>query len=485
MITSKLFPREQISIMLALVVAFGCITAALIPSVPAAAADQSVTYAATDDATISQAQPGVNFGHDGQLVNNNTAGNVHKSFLKFNVTGLPTGATVTNATMSLQALAASSATAGAKSSPNNNWSESTITWSNAPAHNSAILSSGVPALIQAGPITFNVTPFVLGNGTWTIVITQSQATQTLWSSKEGTVPPSLKISYSGGTATPSATPSSTPILTTDPVIAAAGDIACPTGSVTSATTCRQNQTSDLLSNATAVLALGDLQYNSGSYSDFLASYDPSWGRFKAKSYPVLGNHEYGSTNAAGYFQYWGSQAGAAGKGWYSYDLGAWHIIAINSNQCALSGCNAGSEQELWVKADLAAHPAACTLAYWHQPRWASGSTMSDNAYMSTLYTDLYDANADLVLAGHNHAYERFQPMNPAGNVDTGRGLEEIIVGTGGRDHSGGTTLRSNSVLRNNNTFGVLNVTLHANSYDYKFQPEAGASFSDIGSRSCH
>ncbi len=268
----------------------------------------------------------------------------------------------------------------------------------------------------------------------------------------------------------------------DPVIAAAGDIACAAGYTVTPITCHHQQTSNLLPGAQAVLPLGDLQYNSGAYSDFIASYDPTWGRFKSISHPVPGNHE---GSASGYFKYWGSQAGTAGKGWYSYNVGSWHILAINSQQCSQTGCGAGSEQEKWVKADLAANPKACTLAYWHQPRWASGSANGDNAYMSTIYTDLYNSNADVVLAGHNHAYERFAPMNPSGARDNARGIQEIIAGTGGEDHAGSAALRANSLVRNSKTFGVLKLTLHAGSYNWNFQPEAGATFTDSGSRACH
>ena len=183
------------------------------------------------------------------------------------------------------------------------------------------------------------------------------------------------------------------------VVAAAGDVACApddpnyhNGTGTS-TACRQLATSNLLVNGhfDAVLALGDLQYDSGSLSDFNASYDPSWGRVKSITYPVVGNHEYGQSNASGYFQYFGSRAGDSGKGWYSFNLGAWHIVAINSNCDRISGgCGSGSPEETWLRNDLAAHPTECTIAMWHHARYSSGHD-GDNTFMQTMWSDLYDA----------------------------------------------------------------------------------------------
>jgi hypothetical protein len=279
----------------------------------------------------------------------------------------------------------------------------------------------------------------------------------------------------------------------DPVVAAAGDIACPpsdplfNGGAGGPNNCAQRRTSDLIAPATAVLALGDNQYNSGALSDFNASYAPSWGRFKSTTYPVPGNHEYGTSSAGGYFSYFGSRAGTKGQGWYSFDVGVWHVLAINSECDRLAGaCASDGAQERWVRADLAAHTNACTLAFFHEPRFASGSAVIKNATaMAPIWNDLYNANADLVLTGHKHFYERLAPLNTTGAVDNARGLREFIVGTGGEDHSGRPAPITGSQVRENTTFGILKVGLHASGYDWRFVAEPGKTFTDSGSASCH
>jgi hypothetical protein len=286
------------------------------------------------------------------------------------------------------------------------------------------------------------------------------------------------------------------------LIGAAGDIACDPASPGfddgdgTAYTCAQLATSNLLVAASpnAVLALGDEQYECGGLAAFRRSYAPSWGRLRSITRPVIGNHEYyrsGGTDcdptgsASGYFSYFGSRAGDPQKGYYSYNLGAWHLIALNSN-CDEVGCYSGSAQEQWLKADLAAHKNKCTAAYWHHPRWTSGGEGDGNAtWMSPLYKDLYNANADLLFAGHDHDYERFAPQNPTAGVDKARGIREFVVGTGGKNHHGWGTFARNSEVRNNTTYGVLRLALKPSGYDFKFVPEPGASFTDSGSGACH
>ena len=214
----------------------------------------------------------------------------------------------------------------------------------------------------------------------------------------------------------------------DPVIYAAGDIACAPGDPETATKCREMRTSDIIVNggASKALALGDLQYNSASIANMRASYDRSWGRVKSITRPVLGNHE---STGNGYFDYFNGSgasngpAGERGKGYYSYDVGSWHLIALNSN-CARVPCNAGSAQEQWLRADLAANPRACTLAYWHHPRFSSGHD-GDGTFMQDIWKALYDRDADVVLVGHSHNYERFAPMNASGALDRSRGNARV------------------------------------------------------------
>ena len=233
------------------------------------------------------------------------------------------------------------------------------------------------------------------------------------------------------------------------------------------------------------MAIGDEAYDSGSPNDYAACYDHSWGAFKARTRPVPGNHDYYTPRAAGYFGYFGAIAGDPGKGYYSYDLGDWHIIALNSNCSYIGGCQAGSPQEQWLRADLQAHPAACTLAYWHHPLFGSGEEGSSPT-VRPFWQALYDAGADVVVNGHSHDYERFALQDPSGHADPIHGIREFVVGTGGgalQTFPGSPA--NNSEVRNNTTFGVLKLVLHPNGYDWGFIPVDGQTFSDIGYQPCH
>jgi hypothetical protein len=272
----------------------------------------------------------------------------------------------------------------------------------------------------------------------------------------------------------------------DPVIYAAGDIACPPGSATTATQCAQKRTSDLISGSNRVLPLGDNQYDTGALSAYNSVYHPTWGRFDPLASPVPGNHDYGTSGAGGYFSYFGARAGTRGPGWSSSDLGAWHLLALNSECNHLSGspCASGGAEETFVRTDLASHPNACTLAYFHEPVFSSGSAQVENAAaMMPIWRDLYAAHVDLVLNGHKHNYQRANLLGPTGAVDS-RGIRLIIVGTGGEDHSGSAALRSGFQVFDNKTFGVLRVVLHAGSYDWRFVPEPGKTFTDSGTDRC-
>lgn len=306
----------------------------------------------------------------------------------------------------------------------------------------------------------------------------------------------------GANGTAGGSAGATPATATGvPVIAAAGDIACDPGfthfksGLGTASRCRQKYTSDLLVNAglAAVLPLGDIQYDCGSATEFARSYHLSWGRVKAITRPAIGNHEYHTTggtgcsssaNGGGYFGYFGAAAGPPGNGYYSYDIGAWHLIALNSN-CSFVSCGSSSAQVKWLRQDLAAHPTRCTLGYWHHPRFTSGTNSPGSNSVTPLYQALYDHGADVVLVGHDHHYERFAPQSPSGRHDPARGIRQFLVGTGGRGFHPINAARPNSEVRNNVTFGALKLTLRSASYDWQFVPEAGKSFRDAGSQACH
>jgi len=232
-----------------------------------------------------------------------------------------------------------------------------------------------------------------------------------------------------------------------------------------------------------VATLGDNAYEAGTAAEFATCYDPTWGRQKARTHPAIGNHEYGVAKASGYFGAFGASAGEAPLGWYSYEVGDWHVVVLNSN-CEVVGCAAGGTQEKWLREDLAAHPSLCTLAYWHHPRFSSGSTHGPTPGVAPLYTALYDAGVDVILSGHEHNYERFAPLDPAGKPDDVRGIRQFVVGTGGRSHYPFGPPLAGSQVRNDNTYGLLALTLRVDSYQWQFVPEAGKSFTDSGSTNC-
>lgn len=273
--------------------------------------------------------------------------------------------------------------------------------------------------------------------------------------------------------------------TADPVIVAVGDIACNTSSYTS-TTCRHAQTAErmITINPDAVITLGDNQYQNGELSNFQTYYHPTWGQAFDKTYPAPGNHEYGTPNAAGYFDYFGTRAGNTSNGYYSFDIGSWHVVSLNSNCVTFNddSCSNGSPQADWLQNDLETHNNGCTLVYWHHPRYSAG-THGDNSRMDYFWQLLDANNVDVALAGHDHNYQRFAPMDSTGSYDP-NGIREFVVGTGGKSHYSLNTSDNNLESYKTSTFGVLKMTLHDTSYDWEFVGETGDVF-DSGSWNCN
>jgi hypothetical protein len=266
----------------------------------------------------------------------------------------------------------------------------------------------------------------------------------------------------------------------DPVLVGAGDI----------THCNRNKdeaTAELLDNIDGtVFTVGDNAYPDGTLAEFKDCYEPTWGRHKDRTRPAVGNHDYRTDGAAGYFTYFGAAASPLDtnctsncKGYYSYNLGDWHIIVLNSE----IDHSAGSPQEQWLRADLAADQSLCTLAYWHRARFSSGKHGTRRS-LHAFWQALYDYGADVVLSGHDHLYERFALQNPSGQADPNRGIRQFVVGTGGAKTYQFSTIRANSEVRNNTAWGVLKLTLHSTSYDWEFVSVAGQSFTDAGSANC-
>ena len=284
------------------------------------------------------------------------------------------------------------------------------------------------------------------------------------------------------TATPGPSRTPTPTYTPTPVVLiGAGDIAECTNQNDKITAAMLEQ----FPGAT-IFTAGD---NSDDYVpgvSYKNCFDPTWGRFKDRIHPAMGNHDYDeNNNPQEYFKYFGAAAGEPGKGWYSYDLGGWHIVVLNSECEEVGGCQAGSPQETWLKADLAAHPARCSLAIWHIPRY-SAFYAEGLPFLADFWEDLYKAGTELVIDGHYHYYERYAPMDPEGNLDEAKGIREFIVGTGGAHlEPRGRSCNGNCQVFDQTTYGLLKLTLHPDGYEWEFLPEPGKTFSDAGSGECH
>lgn len=285
----------------------------------------------------------------------------------------------------------------------------------------------------------------------------------------------------------------------DPVVAAAGDIACDpshpnyNGGIGVPGVCRQKLTSDLLlrPDLAGILVPGDIQYENGKLTAFQQVFHPTWGRLKSLIRPVPGNHEYGDPGAAGYFDYFngpGRQNGPAGdrgQGYYSFNVGSWHVVALNSECRQVGGCGADSPQVRWLRADLAANPTPCTLAFFHGPRFTSGRYGNESEDVRPFWDALYAAGADLVLSGHEHFYERFAPQRPNGSYDPARGIRQLTVGMSGKSRHGFLELAANSETRDNGTIGVLKLTLSDGGYAWELVKAPTAKRGDAGSGGCH
>jgi len=272
--------------------------------------------------------------------------------------------------------------------------------------------------------------------------------------------------------------------TTTVTLVGAGDIA-------SCDYTRDSATARLLGKTTGtVYTLGDNVYPSGTLKQFRNCYRPTWGAYKARTQPSVGNHEYETPNASGYFDYFGARAGRPIRGYYSYDRGSWHIVVLNSNCNEVGGCARLSPQGRWLRNDLANHPARCTLAYFHHPLFAS--TGADTTVVKPFWRILYSHDADVILGGHVHYYERFAPQNPDGVRDSSRGIREFVVGTGGKPplQPMSSPRTANSQLDSEKSpgktaYGVLKLRLSAGGYAWKFLPVVGENFTDSGTDGCH
>ncbi len=441
------FPFNILSFLLILT-----LLAASLPT-SSVSASQTLTLRSQADSFVSATSPSTNYGKLTSL--RTDASPLQKIYIRFNVSGLA-GRKIKSARLMLHSLTTSSKGLILKPVANNTWGESTLTYQNAPIIGSTPLAS--VASITAGKwVAFDVTKVINREGLFSFAIT---------------TPGTLAINLDSRTSTVYFPRLVLLVDPPDPVLVGVGDIAGCTSSGDEATAAL------VAAIPGTVFTTGDNAYPNGSASDFANCYNPSWGVFKARIRPAPGNHDYNTSAAAGYFSYFGTSAGAVGKGYYSYQLGTWHIVVLNTQ----IDFSTGSTQEQWLRQDLAAHPGSCTLAYFHRPLFSS-SQHGNNPDIKPIWQALYDYHADVVVNGHDHFYERFAPQTPNGVASTA-GLREFVAGMGGMSHYSISALQPNSQTRNTDTYGVLKFTLHPNSYDWKFIPIAGKTYTDSGTTLC-
>jgi len=452
--------RRSIAAALAAVVACGL---ALVATPAPTASAATLTFRPVADTYVASDQPTTSFGTRTQHWIDSSPS--RRMFLKFTVSGVTEPVVSARLRMHVDNVTNAQSNRGGtyRLTTNTSWTEPATTWNAQPAINGATLGS-IGAVSRNTWVELNVTGAITGDGTYSVAVTTTSSDGAAFDSREA-----------GTSLAPHLVLVTQPPVSGDPVLVGAGDIANSASSGDTATAA-------LLDTIPGtVYTTGDNAYPNGTLADYNAWYEPTWGRHKARTRPSPGNHEYNTAGATGYFAYFGAQAGPGNLGYYSYDLGDWHVVSLNSE----IDMAAGSPQETWLRSDLASSTKPCTIAYWHKPLFTSATNHSPTLATRTLFQALYEHDAEVVVTGHNHHYERFAPMDPAGTLDTASGIRHYVAGMGGASHYGFGTPQPNSEVRNSTAYGVLKFTLHAGSYDWQFVPVAGATFTDSGTTACH
>ncbi len=450
------------SIAVALATTAAC-AAALVGAATPTASAATTTFTAVADTYVASDAPTTNFGTRTQHWIDRSP--TRRMFLKFTVSGLTDPVTSARLRLHVDNVTNAQSNSGGtyRLMSNTAWTESGTRWNAQPAIDGTTLGS-IGSVARNTWVELDVTGRITGNGTYSIGVTATSSDGAAFDSREaGSLAPQLVM-----VTTPTQPPG-------DPVLVGAGDIANSSTGDTA--------TAALLDNIPGtVYTAGDNAYTNGTLAEYNTYYAPTWGRHRDRTRPSPGNHEYNTAGAAGYFAYFGALAGPSNRGYYSYDLGNWHVVSLNSEVSMV----AGSPQETWLRGDLTASTKPCTFAYWHKPLFTSSSNHVGEVATRPLFQALYDFGAEVVVAGHNHNYERFAPMNPAGALDNTNGLRSFVAGMGGASHYGfAPTAAPNSQVRNSTAFGVLKFTLHNDSYDWQFVPVSGQTFTDTGTTACH
>ena len=509
----------------------------MIASLPAAPA-VTTTIPAEADAFVVSSNPEVNRGDSTSLGIRNQIStslrirnNIKISYVRFNVPSLPTSVEVSAATLRVYATKGSNCPLGVEvlGAANETWGETTITWNNQPGATGAVIASS--SWTAAGYIDFDVTSAVTGAGPVSFVLRQAAGcdltsdalnsrSDVLRSRQASTNQPQLVLETDAPPPAPAcsdgldsdadglidfpADPGCVDGADTDEtdappppdsarVVMAAGDIACDPASSefggTDPNVCQHLATRDLLNGADAILPLGDLQYADGTLDQFIHGYDPSWGQYASNTYPAVGNHEYNVPGAQGYFDYWASKGRPTGdlaSGYYSFDLGSWHLISLNSN-CSTVPCDETFPQNDFLERDLANTSQPCIAAFWHHPYFNSGAVHGQSAPSGAkaFWDDLFAAGSDIVLNGHEHNYQRYAKQDPAGQP-VPNGIREFVVGTGGKSHYSLLEIKDANFEAGIATdFGVLRLYLGNNWYGWEFVSVGGAVLDAGGPVPCN
>ena len=433
-------------------------------------AEGGIVLTAVEDTWIDSDELVTPMGTSPILETEQDGTDLKRALIGFEVTDIPEGATIASATLHLAVLDGSEQ-GGSISLVDGPWTEAETTWASAPPIGAQVAPLVAP--INGTVVEVDVTRAVTGNGRADFYITtESEDGIDVASRENPQSPPTLVITLAGGEEAPTGETA---------ILVGAGDIAGCDSDGDEATAALLDEVV-ARGSETVVFTAGDNAYEAGSAANFADCYDPSWGRHKAITRPAAGSREYRTAGATPYFEYFGAAAGDPAEGWYSYNLGGWHVVVINSN-CTEVGCEAGSAQEQWLREDLEAHSTACTLGYWHQPLFSSRSG-GTNPEMLPIFQAFYDADADVVVNGNDHFYERFLPQDPAGEEEDD-GITQFTAGTGGRSLDDFEGPSPNSGVRFNEAFGVLAFTLYPGGLDWEFLTTPGSTqFTDTGSGIC-
>ena len=446
---------------------------------------------ASEDTYINTGQPEEVNGLEDVMEIENDPPELKQGLVRFEVAGVPEGETIDLVTLRLFVVADSD-DAISINTVGGDWNQAETTGANAPPVGE-LVTTIPPGAAEGSTVDIDLTSFVQGPGRYDFyLISPGDDSAEYATIESGTNPPLLIVDYANPNAgAPAATPTTavtgaaSPVqLSGEPVVmAGAGDISdCGNDGDTITAGLIDGLIAE--NAGTIVFTAGDNVYSDGTAEEFGSCYEETWGRFKDRTRPSPGNHDYNTTDASGYFGYFGQAAGTQGQGYYAYEAGGWQVLALNSNCDEIGGCEEGSPQVQWLQEELASSDAQCTLAYWHHPLFSSGDHGGDTS-VQAIFQALYDDGAELVINGHDHNFERFAPQDPEGMHDPVSGIREFVAGTGGTGNRSIDVIAANSESRFTDAFGVLALSLYSDGYEWEFVSEDGSGFNDVGIEACH